>query len=487
MRSLGPDGGAGGPRLWVVTRGAQATGEEHGGLRVAAAPLLGLGKTIALEHPELWSGSIDLDPDTDPDADTLATLLLRDAAPDDDQVAVRGGAVLVPRLTRCAPPAAAPAPVIRADAVYLITGGLGGVGLLVANWLVDQGAAHLVLTGRTGLPDLSGRDDGTLPPDTAERAAAVRALEERGATVRVAAADVCDEAAMRGLLDELRGGARPLAGVVHAAGLSGGQDLAESEPELFRAVLRPKTDGAWLLHELVADLPLDFFALMSSVASVWGAAHLGAYTAANQFLDALAAYRRARSLPAATLNWGRWDMVSGLGGRGRPERVAATGFRALDHETALARLGAVLAAGEGQRVVAEVDWAVVKPLLESRRVRPVLTGLGADEAPEQAGQQGAAADDEVLTWALGLPAGEREQALDEYVWQTLAEQLDVPRSEFTGDFNLLDFGYDSLGAMRTLAKFRQELRLDLETRRFFEISAEFWGRYLAESLAEQHG
>ncbi|MGW6056096.1 SDR family NAD(P)-dependent oxidoreductase [Streptomyces sp. NPDC055189] len=483
------DGGSAGTssdaRLWVITRGAQPTGEENGPLAVGAAPLIGLGKTIALEHPGLWGGSIDLDPQTDTDLDALAAMLLHEVAPDDDQIAVRGGRTLVPRLTRRADADAVALPVIRPDAEYLVTGGLGGVGLLVAGWLVESGARHLVLTSRTGLPDRHTWDDGSLPPDTAERVAAVRALEEQGADVRVVAADVCDESAMHELVTESARGARPLAGVVHAAGLSLGQDLADAEPELFREVLRPKTDGAWLLHEAVADLPLDFFVLMSSVASVWGAAHMGAYTAANQFLDALAAHRRARSLPAATLNWGRWDMVSGLGGRGKPERVAATGFRALDHGTALAHLGSVIARGEGQRIVAEVDWEVVRPLMESQRTRPVLTGIDHEGDSGQAEEETAA--DEVLKWALGLPVEEREQALDEYVWEVLAQQLGVQRAEFTGDFNLLDFGYDSLGAMRTLAKFRKELRLDLDTRQFFEISADGWGQYLAVTLREQHG
>ncbi|MFJ7233972.1 beta-ketoacyl synthase N-terminal-like domain-containing protein [Streptomyces tendae] len=473
-----------GSRLWVVTRGAQATGEESGPATVAAAPLIGLGKTIALEHPGLWGGSVDLDPDAEPDVDALAAVVLQDTPPQEDQIVLRGGRPLVPRLVRRTDADTSGTPLIRPDAVYLITGGLGGVGMLVAGWLVDAGARHLVLTGRTGLPERARWDDGSLPPDIAARTAEVRALEERGADVRVVAADVCDEGAMHGLLAELREGPRPLAGVVHAAGLSLGQDLAEAEPEPFREVLRPKTDGAWLLHEAVGDLPLDFFALMSSVASVWGAAHLGAFTAANQFLDALAAHRRSRGLPAATLNWGRWDMVSGLGGRGKPERVAATGFRALDHTVALAHLGSVLAGDETQRIVAEVDWEVVRPLLESQRVRPVLTGI---DAPAASAPEAEAETDEVFKWALDLPAAEREAALDEYVWNSLSEQLAVPRSEFTGDFNLLDFGYDSLGAMRTLAKFRQELHLDLDTRQFFEISADEWGRYLATSLQEQHG
>ncbi|WP_070196673.1 beta-ketoacyl synthase N-terminal-like domain-containing protein [Streptomyces oceani] len=470
-------------RLWVVTRGAQATGEESGPLTVGAAPLIGLGKTIALEHPALWGGSVDLDPEADTDLDALAAMLLYDIAPAEDQIAVRGGKSLVPRLTRRTDADPATTRVAGPDGVYLVTGGLGGVGTLVADWLVESGARHLVLVGRTGLPPREVWDDGTLRPETAERVAAVRALEHRGADVRVVAVDVCDETAMRGLIAELRGGSRPLAGVVHAAGLSLGQDLTEAEPEVFREVLRPKTDGAWLLHELTADLPLDFFALMSSTASVWGATHMGAYTAANQFLDALAAHRRSRALPATTLNWGRWDMVSGLGGRGKPEREAATGFRALHHESALAHLGCALASGEWQRIVAEVDWEVVKPLLESQRVRPILSDI---DYLEESGPERQEEVDEVLKWALGLTADEREHAFDDYVWRVLAEQLGVPRAEFTGDFNLLDFGYDSLGAMRTLAKFRQELRLELDTRQFFEISADGWGRYLATSFQEQH-
>jgi epothilone polyketide synthase D len=475
-----------GCRLWVVTRGAVATGEKETAGGVAAATTAGLGKSLVLEHPELWGGAVDLPTDGDDAFDALLGELLDDARTGrDDQVALRGGRRLVPRLVPHTDAEAPPTPRIRPDAWYLLAGGLGGVGLTVAEWLAGLGARRVVLTGRSGLPPRERWDDAALSQETAARVEAVRALEERGVTVRVEAADVCDEAAMGALVRELSAGPGGLAGVVHTAGTSGGQDVADADPAGFREVLRPRMDGAWLLHRLLAGVPLDFFVLMSSVTAVWGAPHMAAYTTANHFLDALAAHRRACGLPGGVMNWGRWDSVSGLGGRGRAERVAATGYRPMDTATATGHLGALIAGGEGRRVVAEVDWAVVKPLLESRRERPLLAGVSAEPDGEEAPER--AADDVVLQQVLALPPSDREKELDEYVWRCLSEQLAVDRSEFTGDFNLLDYGYDSLGAMRTLARFRRELRLELRTREFFEISADEWGRYLATSVDEQHG
>ncbi|WP_223732849.1 beta-ketoacyl synthase N-terminal-like domain-containing protein [Streptomyces purpurogeneiscleroticus] len=469
-------------RLWVITHGAVATQEEEKVDCVAAAAAAGFGKSLVLEHPELWGGSVDLS-GGGAELDALRDELLLNSGAE-DQVALRGARRLVPRVVPRTDAPVSATPTIRPEACYLLVGGLGGVGLTVADWLAGLGVRRLVLTSRTGLPPREEWEEPHLPPAVCDRITAVRALEEQGVTVRVEAADVCDTEVMRALVDQLRTAPGGLAGVVHAAGLSSGEDIVQADAAAFREVLRPKMDGAWTLHHVLEGVPIDFLALMSSVTAVWGAPHLAAYTTANHFLDALAAYRRTRGLPASVVNWGRWDGVSGLGGRGRAERVAATGYRPMDAEGAMAHLGALLAGGEGRRIVAEVDWEVVRPLLESQRARPLLAEMAADRTSSAAAQE---ADDGVaLQRVLSLPSGEREQWLEEYVWQCLAEQLGVDLAEFTGDFDLLDFGYDSLGAMRTLTRFRRELKLELAAREFFEISADEWGRFLAESVAAQH-
>ena len=482
-------GSAGAPRLWLVTRGAQASGPDDPVDGVAAAPLLGLGKVIALEHAEAWGGAIDLGGTAGEAERELAALdaeLARAADPEgeDDVVALRGATRRVPRLVPD-PGAgeAEPAPPVRPDASYLITGGLGGLGLTIADWLADHGARHLVLTGRGGLPEPPDGAAEALPEAARDRLLAVRALRERGVTVTVAAADVSDPEAMASLVARVTAGEVPLRGVVHAAGLAGAELLAELPAETLHEVLRPKVTGAWLLHSLLGDTPLDFFLGMSSIASVWGSAHLGAYAAANQFLDALAAHRRARGQAGLSVNWGPWLVASGLGGDELLGRLEANGLRALPAETGLRHLGKLLASPDVvQAVVSGVDWPTLKPLLETRRRRPLLAGIS-DRAPAV---EGAAEPTPELDALLATAAGDRTAAVDGYVRGRLAGQLGVPREEITDEISLLEMGLDSLGVMQLVRRFRRELRLSLQARPFFEEPAIHWARMLADEITTQH-
>ncbi|WP_327709283.1 type I polyketide synthase [Streptomyces sp. NBC_00464] len=485
--ATGPDGP---PRLWLVTRGAQAAREKDDTTGLAGGMLVGLGKVAALEQSALWGGSIDLDPDGDGTAD-LADELVHSG--EEDEIALRAGERLVPRLVPQPPtgtaPDTGPAP-LRPDASYLITGGLGGLGLTLAGWLADRGARHIVLTGRSGLPPrdqwdaltVTGPSDAPGPEDpVAGRIRAVRDLEHRGVRVTVARADVTDEAAMREILTAAAAEGRPVRGVVHAAGLAGAQNIDEADPAELHAVLRPKVEGAWTLHRLLAGSEPDFFVLMSSIASVWGSAHLAAYAAANRFLDGLAAHRRATGRPALSISWGPWNIASGLGGDDLLARLEALGLRALDAATGLEQLGGLMGSGHAHAVVSGADWDTLKPLLESRRARPLLAGI---RAAEPGGT--AAGPSPLLSRVLTAPADRHEDLLDSYVRDTLADQLGVSRTEITDAIDLLDMGLDSLGVTQLITRYRKDLALRLEPRPFFEIPAVGWGRLLAGEVARQH-
>jgi acyl transferase domain-containing protein/NADPH:quinone reductase-like Zn-dependent oxidoreductase len=183
----------------------------------------------------------------------------------------------------------------RPDASYLITGGFGGFGIAVAEWMVEQGARHLVLLSRTGAP-------------RSEDAAALAALEGRVHVVR-RAADVADESDVARVLAEVRDTMPPLRGVVHAAMVLDDGMLTQIDAERLERVLAPKIAGAWNLHRQTLDQRLDFFVLFSSIASVIGNPVQGNYAAANAFLDALSAFRRSRGLPSLTVSWGALSEV----------------------------------------------------------------------------------------------------------------------------------------------------------------------------------
>jgi NAD(P)-dependent dehydrogenase (short-subunit alcohol dehydrogenase family) len=199
--------------------------------------------------------------------------------------------------------------VVQPRGAYLICGGLGGLGLGVARWLAGRGARDLVVTSRRRLPDRSAWD--ALPDDDPAQPllGAIRGIESLGATVEIASADVADETAMGDLLARLRAEGRALRGVFHLAADIQGASLADMDRGSLERMLRPKAAGAWVLHRLTRDLPLEAFVLFSSTTALLGVAGLGHYAAANQFLDGLAHRRRSQGLPALSVNWGTWEVM----------------------------------------------------------------------------------------------------------------------------------------------------------------------------------
>jgi acyl transferase domain-containing protein/acyl carrier protein len=345
-----------GARLWIATRHALCAGPADAACpRLAQAPVWGIGKVIALEHPEIWGGLIDLDdhPDGSDATELLAELL---ETGEEDHVVFRQGRRLVGRLEVVEEKDAAPN-ALRLDGTFLITGGLGTLGLRVAGWLVAQGARHLVLVGRR-------RPSPAALVDLEE-------LQRAGASVLIAEADVADEAGIRRILAQAAATMPPLCGVVHAAGVVTQRAIRDLEPNELLAVLRPKVLGGWILHRLTSQLDVKLFVCFSSVASVWGSKGQAHYSAANHFLDVLAQYRRRCGLSALSINWGPWS-GGGMASPAALEWLERSGLRPIPPADGLAALGRLLTAEDAQRVVADVDWLRFRELFESRRRRPLL-------------------------------------------------------------------------------------------------------------------
>jgi NAD(P)-dependent dehydrogenase (short-subunit alcohol dehydrogenase family)/acyl carrier protein len=320
-----------------------------------------------------------------------------------------------------------PRPVVRPDATYLVTGGLGALGLAVARWLVAQGAGHLVLLGR-GAP-------------TEDTASAVREL---GAEVRVVLADVSDRDALAGVLADVATTMPPLRGVVHAAGVLDDGVLATQTWERVAQVLAPKVSGGWHLHELTRDLPLDFFVLFSSAAALLGSAGQGSYVTANTFLDALAEHRDALGLPATSIAWGPWadvGMAATMTGP-RRARLAEQGLRPLDAARATALLGSVVAECVVRTGVVSVDWAAhlrqygdqVPPFLAA-----FANATASTTAPAPAG---------VRERLAAVHEGERREVLREHVRAQAVRILGLPATQpLSPRQPLRELGLDSLMAV----------------------------------------
>ena len=200
----------------------------------------------------------------------------------------------------------------RADVTYLITGGFGALGLLTAQWIVERGGRCLALAGRNE------------PSEEARRA--IVELERMGGRVLALRCDVSSKSEVTKLLAESSRAMPPLSGVFHCAGLLEDGVLIRQDWDRFARVMAPKVAGAWNLHALTRDLPLEFFVLFSSLASVLGSPGQGNHAAANAFMDSLAHYRRAQGLPALSVNWGPWSEIGAAAHGDRGRRMASRGI-----------------------------------------------------------------------------------------------------------------------------------------------------------------
>jgi acyl transferase domain-containing protein/NADPH:quinone reductase-like Zn-dependent oxidoreductase/NAD(P)-dependent dehydrogenase (short-subunit alcohol dehydrogenase family) len=232
---------------------------------------------------------------------------------------------------------------LRTDATYLVTGGLSGLGLQVARWLVEAGAKRLLLVGRRGV--------------TPEAAPLLKAWRSAGTDVVAEALDVADEGGLRALLKRERAAGPPLRGVWHCAGVYDDGALMQQDDARYARVLAPKVHGAVLLDALTRGDPLDCFVMFSSAASVLGSPGQSNYSAANAFMDALAHQRASRGLPALSINWGPWSEVGAAADQGITERLAARGVATLTPEQGLFAMQELLSLDRMQVAVLPIDWA----------------------------------------------------------------------------------------------------------------------------------
>jgi acyl transferase domain-containing protein/acyl carrier protein/NADP-dependent 3-hydroxy acid dehydrogenase YdfG len=319
---------------------------------------------------------------------------------------------------------------IRRDASYLVTGGLGGLGLTVADWLARRGAGAAILVGRGGVTTPAQRE-------------AIARIEARGTSVIVASADVADEVAVARVLMKIPKD-RPLRGVVHAAGLLDDGVIADLTPRRMRNTMAPKVRGGWNLHTLTRGSDLDFFVFYSSVAGVLGLPAQGNYAAANACLDALAHHRRAEGLPATSIDWGVFGEV-GLAAlqANRGRRLESRGMRNLTPEEGISGLERVLERDLTQVVLAPIDmkqWVEFLPAAAGSRMLASLlqeSGAAKKEAQPALSREIAAVSKE-----------KRLEAIVDVVRSDVARVLSLGRlGAVPADKPLRELGLDSLMAV----------------------------------------
>ncbi|GET38066.1 beta-ketoacyl synthase [Microseira wollei NIES-4236] len=436
------------PRLWLVTQGAVTVGSSVP--KVAQAPLWGLGKVVALEYPELWGGTIDLDNQITEDE---TTNLLAEIAysPGEDHLAFRDGQRYVARLVRKQLPESQKL-TFQSDGTYLITGGLGALGLTVAQWMVERGAKKLVLIGRRGASD---RVQKTLS-----------SMEQLGAKIFVAQADVANEADMRGVLDQIKISMPPLRGIVHAAGVPGYEAIADMTPTTLESVLRPKVIGSWILHQLTQEIKLDFFVSFSSISSVWGSKGQAHYAAANYFLDLLAYYRQKLGLPALSINWGPWT-GGGMAVEEFQTWMSRMGIEGLQPTQAIASLEYLLGTNCVQTTVANIDWSLFKGLYEARGKRSLLEQITAQ--PQKTVVQPSNQRSEIIQQLEAAAVSQRHNLLITFRQNEVAKALKLSQLPDSQQ-GLFDLGMDSIVAIELVKAIQSQLQVELPVADFLQAS-----------------
>jgi acyl transferase domain-containing protein/acyl carrier protein len=415
-------------RIWIVTRGAS---HVLPGVTpdVAAATLWGLGRSLSLDHPKRWAGLVDLDPVAAFDPGQLHDEIATDVR-EADEIAFRSGGRFVNRLVSVAAP---PADTLRLDpaATYLVVGAFGGVGPALAVWLARRGAKCLVLTGRS-----LGENKDAQHPSLALK----QTLQEMGVEARLERCDVGDQAAVGVLFEGIRRAGPPLRGIFHAAAAAT-DPVDRIQYSDLAAAFRPKVDGTLLLDAQSRTFDLDFFVLFSSAAGVLGARAQGHYAAANAFLDALAASRRAEGLPGLSIDWGLWDENDAPRTR-YYRRVGLNPMAPATALSAMARLMSEQVSGHHDRrpLVASLDGDRLRSALDLRGRARFLSALAPDKIVRESDES------RVLVERLRrAPAAVRRGMLADVIVAEVRAVMELsPEDKLSGERGFFDLGMDSL-------------------------------------------
>jgi acyl transferase domain-containing protein/acyl carrier protein len=361
-----------------------------------------------------------------------------------------GKVVLLPERLVRPTTAAGPSHRLRlsADATYLISGGLSGLGLAVAERLVERGAHHLLLFGRRA-------------PSSAT-AVALDKLRSRGVTVVVAQADVGSEADMRGLFEGPLRALPPLRGIIHSTVRLEDGVIMQQQWERFEQVLAPKAAGAWLLHQMSEGCPLDFFVLFSSTTALLGSPGQSNYAAANSFLDGLAHYRRAHGQPALSINWGAWAKIGLAAEMNVAQRISKQGIGELSPEEGLEALEWALFGDRAQVCILRADWGRLCDTFDNSGERRFFAHLAkyTHATPAPAAEKPA-----VNANAAGelrdAPPDKRNALLLRHVRAQVASVIGLPPGQAVLDKQpLRDMGLDSLMAIELRNRLRSELGIE---------------------------
>ena len=458
------------PPVWLITRGAQPVLPDSAAPAFDQAPFWGMGRVLALEYPGIWGGMIDLDPFMT-DADGIKALfeILRDPR-SEDQIAVRKEGIYVARLIQKTIAETMPYK-WDANGSYWVTGGIGRLGLKVAHWMAENGARHIVLTSRKGLPIWSGNEAQTDETPTGtdremhEKVAQIRKIEKLGASVSVLSADVSSEAEMKRVAGQFGDSLPPLKGIIHAAGSIVPTHTLDLRPNDFLTAFASKIEGTMVLHRITENADLDFFMLFSSAAGILGAKEMCHYATANHFMDVFSQYCRMHNRNMISVNWGLW--AGGWDNQTYTVELGRSGLNAMPDETGLEAIGGFLTSTESQTMCADVDWKVFLPIYESKKKRGFL-----DEIRDRASaskEQERAAEDTVKSELLNTQPFHRNELLENHIKRWVSSLLEFAGpDEIDSEMGFFQMGMDSITAVQLKNHLEEDIGIELPPTVTFE-------------------
>jgi acyl transferase domain-containing protein/SAM-dependent methyltransferase/acyl carrier protein len=435
--------------------------------------LWGIGKTVALEYPEIWGGLIDLDGSENLASDSQLSKLLDDIQSNykEDFVAYRNLDRYVQRLSKVIDIIDKPI-CFSSKASYLITGGSGGIAIELAKWLIAHNAQHVILVGRGAL--------------TARTDSQIHGLNESGGSVSYHQIDVCDKPALKLLLmscgDDATTKAFPvLDSIFHLAGALDDGVLQQQTPQRFDTVLQPKLTGSSNLHELSIELNLclSHFVLFSSTASLLGSAGQSNHAAANAFMDGLAAMRKQMGLPGLSINWGAWGEIGAVVNHQVGARINSKGMALMSPSQALDHMGFAMLQGAAQLGIFDVDWQHFENRYAFRLFEELII-------EGESTQDTATAESDIKRRLMLALDTNKERLLIDYVAGRIAKILGQENHALINMKNgFFELGMDSLTSMELKNILQRDLACELPSTLTFDFPTPLeLAKYLAKIFSQ---